>query len=27
VLGIAEFNAAPVVHRWRKFSTLDEMIF
>lgn len=25
--GIAEINAAPVVHRWRKFSALDEIIF
>jgi transposase len=25
--GIAEINAAPVVHRWRKFGALDEMIF
>ena len=24
--GIAEINAAPVVHRWRKFSALDEII-
>ncbi len=27
LLGIAEINAAPVVHRWRKFGALDEMIF
>ena len=27
LLGIAEINAAPVVHRWRKFAALDEMIF
>jgi hypothetical protein len=25
--GIAEINAAPVVHRWRKFGVLDEVIF
>lgn len=25
--GVAEINAAPVVHRWKKFSTLDEAIF
>lgn len=25
--GIAEINAAPVVHRWRKFGALDEVIF
>jgi len=25
--GIAEINAAPVVHRWRKFGALDEIIF
>src|ERR1700683_1532169 len=25
--GIAEINAAPVVHRWRKFDALDEVIF
>ena len=25
--GIAEINAAPVVHRWKKFAALDEMIF
>jgi hypothetical protein len=25
--GIAEINAAPVVHRWRKFGSLDEVIF
>ena len=27
LLGIAEINAAPVVHRWRKFSALDEISF
>lgn len=27
LLGIAEINAAPVVHRWRKFGALDEIIF
>ena len=27
LLGIAEINAAPVVHRWRKFGALDEMMF
>jgi len=27
LLGIAEINAAPVVHRWRKFGALDEVIF
>lgn len=27
LLGIAEINAAPVVHSWRKFNALDEMIF
>jgi transposase len=26
-LGIAEINAAPVVHRWRKFGALDELMF
>jgi hypothetical protein len=25
--GVAEINAAPVVHRWRKFGALDEAIF
>lgn len=25
--GIAEINAAPVVHRWKKFGVLDEVIF
>jgi transposase len=25
--GIAEINAAPVVHRWKKFGSLDEVIF
>jgi hypothetical protein len=25
--GVAEINAAPVVHRWRKFGALDEVIF
>jgi transposase len=25
--GIAEINAAPVVHRWKKFGALDEVIF
>ena len=25
--GIAEINAAPVVHRWRKFGALDEVTF
>ena len=25
--GVAEINAAPVVHRWKKFSALDEVIF
>jgi transposase len=25
--GIAEINAAPVVHRWRKFGALDEVLF
>jgi transposase len=27
LLGITEINAAPVVHRWKKFGALDEMIF
>ena len=27
LLGIAEINAAPVVHRWGKFDRLDEMMF
>ena len=27
LLGIAEINAAPVVHRWKKFGALDEVIF
>jgi hypothetical protein len=27
LLGIAEINAAPVVHRWKKFAALDEIIF
>lgn len=27
LLGIAEINAAPVVHRWKKFGALDEMSF
>jgi DDE superfamily endonuclease/Homeodomain-like domain len=27
LLGIAEINAAPVVHRWRKFAALDELSF
>ena len=27
VLGVAEINAAPVVHRWGKFAALDEYIF
>lgn len=27
LLGIAEINAAPVVHRWRKFDALDEATF
>jgi transposase len=27
LLGIAEINAAPVVHQWRKFGALDEMMF
>jgi DDE superfamily endonuclease/Winged helix-turn helix len=27
LLGIAEINAAPVVHRWKKFGALDELIF
>ena len=27
LLGIAEINAAPVVHRWRKFDALDEVTF
>lgn len=27
LLGIAEINAAPVVHQWRKFGALDESIF
>ena len=26
LLGIAEINAAPVVHRWRKFAALDQVI-
>ena len=26
LLGIAEINAAPVVHRWKKFSALDQCI-
>ena len=25
--GIAEINAAPIVHRWKKFGSLDELIF
>jgi hypothetical protein len=25
--GVAEINAAPVVHRWKKFDGLDEIIF
>ena len=25
--GVAEINAAPVVHRWKKFGSLDEVIF
>jgi hypothetical protein len=25
--GVAEINAAPVVHRWKKFGALDEAIF
>jgi transposase len=25
--GVAEINAAPVVHRWKKFAALDETIF
>lgn len=25
--GIAEINAAPVVHRWKKFGALDEVLF
>ena len=25
--GVAEINAAPVVHRWRKFGALDEIMF
>ncbi len=25
--GVAEINAAPVVHRWKKFGVLDEVIF
>jgi transposase len=25
--GVAEINAAPVVHRWKKFGALDEVIF
>ncbi len=25
--GVAEINAAPVVHRWKKFDALDEVIF
>lgn len=27
LLGIAEINAAPVVHRWGKFEALDELMF
>jgi len=27
LLGVAEINAAPVVHRWKKFDALDEVIF
>lgn len=27
LLGIAEINAAPVVHRWKKFAALNEMTF
>jgi hypothetical protein len=27
VRGVAEINAAPVVHRWKKFAALDEIIF
>ena len=27
LLGIAEINAAPVAHRWKKFAALDEMMF
>lgn len=27
LLGVAEINAAPVVHRWGKFEALDELIF
>lgn len=27
LLGVAEINAAPVVHRWKKFSALGEVIF
>jgi hypothetical protein len=27
LLGIAEINAAPVVHRWKKFGALDEFTF
>jgi hypothetical protein len=27
LLGIAEINAAPVVHSWRKFGALDEITF
>jgi hypothetical protein len=25
--GVAEINAAPVVHRWKKFGALDEIMF
>jgi transposase len=27
LLGVSEINAAPVVHRWKKFGALDEIIF
>lgn len=27
LLGIGEINAAPLVHRWRKFGAIDKAIF
>jgi hypothetical protein len=27
LLGVAGINAAPVVHRWKKFGALDEIMF
>lgn len=27
LLGVAEINAAPVVHRWKKFAALNEIMF